>query len=300
MNHKQYIIAKQTLYLAGKYGQVFGERLALVFEKIDTRKIGKWIGILLIGIVVALLTGIILSDHIEQNWFTIAVSTFALESLATAVYGQLDGTNLESDFEQFAQIAGEGSNELEEHLRRIQSEDRTNQPFTAVANVLRTGIEHHGGFSFSTILEVLENSINAKRYQENIGEKRLKVVRFKDNQIHVNSGEAEEFLKRGLEFTIFVKVARMVDGEATDIERPIGKAEVELVSSQTTELRMVEWNVDREEEDIKELASNNLNNKRVTAQFDVESTIENVEMDALKEAYEILNEVDKNQRVKYD
>lgn len=276
---------------------VVRDRLMTWIDSVDFWKLVKWLFYALLGLLIAVTVGYRLSPHFEQNWVTLTTYVLAFESICVTIYAQLNDTTAVSSFEEWSRIAGEESADLEEYLRLIKSQNRSKSAFIAVANVLEMGLKYQDNQTFELLVSEFEKEINAKKYLNRYGRERMKVVQFEDDTLHVNSEDTYQYLKKGFRFTIFLKTAKLVDGEAKSVERPIGSAEIVLVSPNVTKLKMHEWGVDKEEEAIKELVNNNLDDKEVMVEFDVHNDVENVDLTTLEEVYEGLREIEQKRRV---
>jgi len=199
------------------------------------------------------------------------------------------GESLPDGFEGLIEHAEKSSKTAAESLREVRMVSNSNDPYHDLSEIIDSGIKTRDQSGADLLISELKTSIQSKNYLEKAEDRQMKVVRFEDDILHVNSGGKEGLLKRGMQFRIYRKTVELADEESEDVEDQIGIATVELASKQTTKMRMREWLKPLDDPEITAIRENKLKGEKLFADIVVSDPLKQTPKEELEEAYQQLN-----------
>ena len=195
---------------------------------------------------------------------------------------------LSNGYEGLIEHANEYSTSAAQSLLKIQQYNDSGDPFHDLARIIDNGIEHEEQTGIDKLLNELKTNIATRKYVDEVQDPSMKVVRFQEDDLHVNSSGKEEFLKSGMKFRIYRETTQLSDGSAEDVTDSIGVASVVLVSKGTTQMKMERWGVTLDNPEIKEIRSNELKGKKLYADIYISESVEKTPLTELEQAYQQL------------
>jgi hypothetical protein len=201
------------------------------------------------------------------------------------------GTTLSEGYDGLIEHANKNSSAAAERMSEVRYRSHSNEPFHELAQVIDTGIEYQDSTLPNMILSNLKLNIESKKYVEYFQDPSMKVVRFEQDRLYVDSSERKEFLKENMVFRIYTERVQLANESAESVSNQIGIAEVVLTSKNITEMRMRRWTTPLENPEIQSIRQNELKGKKVRAEILLPESIKNTPIEELEEAYQQLRPI---------
>jgi hypothetical protein len=168
-------------------------------------------------------------------------------------------------------------------MESIQSHDVSANSFDELANVIKSGLYARENTPVERLRDTIDFMINTKRYEDQFANTEMKVVDFRDDTLHVKSGNKGEFLKEGMKFKIVANRRSVSGDEVEQVSEPVGIAEVTLASRATTKMRVLRWDVPTDQDNIEEMRRNELKGKQISVDVIIPDELEGVKIEDLEE-----------------
>lgn len=199
--------------------------------------------------------------------------------------------NLSEGYDGLIEHTKVSSSLAAQSLQEVRRHARSGDPFHDLSRIIDIGIKNRNKSPPDQLLSNLKVNISSKIYIESFSETDMKVVRLQDYEIYVNSGDKSNFLKTGMKFRIYRKTLQISNDTAEDITDSLGVASVVLASKGTTKLKMEQWTVPIDNQEVVEIRNNDLKGKKLYADILIPESVKETPIQELKEAYQQLKPI---------
>ncbi|MCF2166068.1 hypothetical protein [Halobacterium salinarum] len=203
------------------------------------------------------------------------------------------GEPLSEGYQGLIEHANKSSEGASRSLRKVKRHSDSEDPFHDLSSVIDAGIQERNRTSVASLLEDLNSNIQTKKYIESFEDTGMKVVRFENDELWVNSEGRSTYLKRNMKFRIYREKIETSNESAEPVDDHLGVASVIRASKRTTKMKMERWTTSLEDEEVQEIrgGEGGLKGKRVFADVYVSEGVAEASLEELEEAYQQLKPI---------
>lgn len=194
-------------------------------------------------------------------------------------------------FDGLIEHVSKSSDSAARSLEQIKNRSSSGDPFHELSLFIDKGIDNFDRTAADRLLSELKAGIDTLRYVNEFEETEMKVVRFKNDILYVNSSGKEEFLKKRMKFRIYRETVQISNETAEDVTDTLGIAAVELASKGTTKMRVERWLTRLDSQDVSEIRNNELNGKKLYVDVLVPESAKETPIEDLEQAYQQLKPI---------
>jgi len=203
------------------------------------------------------------------------------------------GKNVSEGYDGLIEHTKDASNIAAQSLQKVKNVS-SGDPFHDLSVLIESGIRNRDMTAADQLLNNLKINISSRKYLERFEDTEMKVVRFENNDLYVNSSGKEGYLKRGMRFRVYRDTVQLSDDTAEEVTEFLGIASVELASKGTTKMTMKRWAVDFDSEEVEEIRNNELKGKKLYADILIPESVAETPIEELEQAYEQLKPIRSN------
>lgn len=121
------------------------------------------------------------------------------------------GDELPDGYNGLIEHASKSSKVTAQRLREVRRHADSGDPFHDLSVIIDSGMNNRNKTAADQLLSALKINISARRYSEKFSDTEMKVVRFQNNKLYVNSSGKSEYLKEGMKFRIYRNTCQISD-----------------------------------------------------------------------------------------